>query len=726
MKSIFICGLVVAFFTFPLLCSGISFENHTNANIVIRALLVDGPFLWAGTDGGLIRWCMINGSSEKFTTSDGLVHNQVSSIAHDAEGGVWVGALGGASRYYMGMWTRLDVSTGLVSPRVEAIHVAGSGDVWIGTTGGLSVLKSDGIKNYTEADGLPCNWVTDIAEFDDRMFFATDEGVGWFDGETFGNYDTSDNLPSNNITCLVVTPEGLWAGTRGTGVCLFDGSSWRTFTSADGIEGSVIADLSVSADFSVWAVTERGVSLHSGGVWLSFNKSHGLPDASLLSISTDPEGNVYLGTGDEGIWCWYNGNALVLKSLEGLLDNRVHCVAKASDGSTWFGCNSGVSVLTDGEWRSFRDADSIKLGAVNDIIQSQDGAMWIATDEAGLARFDGETWTLFDASSGLLSDEALSVASRGESVYCGTSLGLSILDIDGISSITQDDGLPFESVDVVDVDQNGRIIVGSSSERGGLVVIDGADMTHYTVTDGLPSDCIYAINAEKQGVVWLGTDFGASRWDDNGFRMYLVEEGLISYTVKSISYGPYGDVWLGQMGGISRFDGASFENFSAIHGLADNRVGDLCAGSDDDLWVATLGGAARVSFAAGPEPELVLKATSPVCRPGQQVGCSLSLSNSGASRSFDLYVGLITEDDRVFCLMSWGSWQEGAIAPWAQGIMVPPEATVSIDPLITMLLPSYFPPVIEPGRYAFAAAVANAMTPQFLGDVAIAPFEFYY
>ena len=63
----------------------------------IRALAVEGDYIWAGANGGeVLRWDKRDGSYKIFTTSDGLTSNEVLSIAIESDGTKWFGTSGGA------------------------------------------------------------------------------------------------------------------------------------------------------------------------------------------------------------------------------------------------------------------------------------------------------------------------------------------------------------------------------------------------------------------------------------------------------------------------------------------------------------------------------------------------------------------------------------------------------------------------------------------------------
>jgi transcriptional regulator with PAS, ATPase and Fis domain/ligand-binding sensor domain-containing protein len=129
--------------------------------------------LWAGTNQGLSRY---DGKSwVRFSTAEGLVHNDVRAIVDDGSGGIWIGTNAGLSRYAGGQFTTYNEAIGLQTGAVRALHVDTDGVLWIGTYGGgLSRLRSGMITRYGTQGGLLDGTIHRILE-DDR-------GVLWMSG----------------------------------------------------------------------------------------------------------------------------------------------------------------------------------------------------------------------------------------------------------------------------------------------------------------------------------------------------------------------------------------------------------------------------------------------------------------------------------------------------------------------------------------------------------------
>jgi ligand-binding sensor domain-containing protein len=120
-------------------------------------------------------------------------------------------------------------------------------EIWVGTNGyGIVVIqtKTGDVVRHTAANGLPSNDIRAINtagetyHFDYRyVWVATDQGIGYWDGERWTTYTTVDGLPANDVRSVgsIGGQRGsVWAATAG-GVGYFDGQAWQAFTQADGL-----------------------------------------------------------------------------------------------------------------------------------------------------------------------------------------------------------------------------------------------------------------------------------------------------------------------------------------------------------------------------------------------------------------------------------------------------------------------------------------------------------
>ena len=86
-----------------------------------------------------------------YSTDEGLVQNEVISIAEDPEGGMWFGTIGGVSNLAEGVWTSYTTEDGLLNDTVYDIGFDLDGSVWFGTGAGACRLKNGVFQDFITA-----------------------------------------------------------------------------------------------------------------------------------------------------------------------------------------------------------------------------------------------------------------------------------------------------------------------------------------------------------------------------------------------------------------------------------------------------------------------------------------------------------------------------------------------------------------------------------------------
>lgn len=97
---------------------------------------------------------------------------------------------------------------------IKAIYQDKSGMIWIGGSSGLRLFNPDTelfMQHYTKDDGLADNVVLYIAgENQEQLWISTQNGLSRFNpqSETFRNYYEADGLPCNQFSSIAETPDG--------------------------------------------------------------------------------------------------------------------------------------------------------------------------------------------------------------------------------------------------------------------------------------------------------------------------------------------------------------------------------------------------------------------------------------------------------------------------------------------------------------------------------------
>jgi hypothetical protein len=116
--------------------------------------------LWVGVDDQL--WRVRKGQLERQTTYGG---RSIASIVQERDGTLWLGTARGLCRLEAEGLRRFSQADGLGSDHVLALHLDARGTLWIGTAdGGLSRLQEGRFATVTSRQGLPDDTISQILE----------------------------------------------------------------------------------------------------------------------------------------------------------------------------------------------------------------------------------------------------------------------------------------------------------------------------------------------------------------------------------------------------------------------------------------------------------------------------------------------------------------------------------------------------------------------------------
>jgi ligand-binding sensor domain-containing protein len=188
----------------------------------VYALLYDQDGLWAGTNGGGLVHIDVNGREKVYVTEAGnprsLVGNNISAMAKDNQGRLWIGTLQGLCcldrerKYFTQFISQPGRSYTLTANNITSLLLDSKGRLWVGTRGGgLNLLDEHAQRFYalTEEDGLANNVIRAMNEdAQGRIWLSSNKGLTMIDAylqnstlktKQLINYNITDGLQSNQF-----------------------------------------------------------------------------------------------------------------------------------------------------------------------------------------------------------------------------------------------------------------------------------------------------------------------------------------------------------------------------------------------------------------------------------------------------------------------------------------------------------------------------------------------
>jgi ligand-binding sensor domain-containing protein len=466
-----------------------------------------GDTAWVGTNNGVFYFDGATWTGR--TEEDGPTSNAVSSIALAPDGTAWLGTnTSGLFRFDGRTWTAYTERDGLPGSSVDNVALAPDGSVWISTSTwykkasfwsgqGISYFDDKSWTTYTTEDELAANRVDHTVKTADGMlWFFTEGGPSCHNGEDWVpcpgieqgapigpsvtqapdgalwslklsgiiRFDPGaatspsddpwivyDDFPGSSLGNLTIAPDGsVWVSThmyparavpQGYGVAHFDGTSWQVYTATHGLAGDFVNDIAIATDGAVWFGARGGATRFDGETWTTYDIN------TILPVDDQP----------------YNEIQRIITTPGGLICCEIIGAVSCFDGKSW-------TAYTEADGL-YPEHDSLQ-GGIHIILSTavdQDGALWLGTNDGGISRLDGESWTTY----------------------------------------TVKDGLGHNQVNTIAVAPDGAVWAGTLN---GTSRFDGETWTTYTITNGLVDNIVKNIVVTPDGALWFSTHSGISRY----------------------------------------------------------------------------------------------------------------------------------------------------------------------------------------------------------------------
>jgi len=411
----------------------------------------------------------------------------------------------------------------------------------------------------------------------------------------------------------------------------------RIWQSQQGLPQGAIFQIFQTRQGYLWLATQTGLVRFDG---VRFQEADDVipgapPNLWVRAALEDPQGRLWLGTNETGIYRIGPDGVKQYTTAQGLPSNNIQCLVQGRDGTAWVCTENGLARMdvSGGEPRIQASGDddftlntqSVRAACVdsggnrwiggdrpavqrNDRIITLKGipasasvrallcsgdAVWVGTSD-GLIKIHDNEQRLFAVKDGLADNFVFSLAQGADqTIWVGTRNGFSRMRDGAFDSFHPQDGLSQSTAVAMFEDREGTLWVGT--KRGLNQFVDGRGVP-YTVSEGLPSNDAGPVLEDRAGTVWAGTlDRGLARFDGQQFRSLTVRDGLASNTVFALAEAHDGSLWVGTQSGLNQLrDGRVVATYTVRQGLPGNAIRSLYEDRAGGLWVGTEKGLAAL------------------------------------------------------------------------------------------------------------------------------------
>ncbi|GAL68018.1 hybrid sensor histidine kinase/response regulator transcription factor [Jejuia pallidilutea] len=548
--------------------------------------------IWIGTRDGLNKY-----DGTKFTiyrneegNPNSISNNDILSIHEDQDGFLWIGTYNGLNKYNprTDTFTRFfhnQDNTSLSNNTIWIVKTLSNGQVWVGTSEGLSVYNktTNAFSNYLNTSGRPISKrVMSILETKTGAVFV---------GTGAGIYKTSIGLPVLEFNFIEGSEafyvQDLIAGmhnniliaTRSKSVLNYSiaTNAFSAYLKENNIDENSknVRQLLFDDNGTLWVGTYNGLKIvHKNkkivNLQADIDNKNGLSKNSIKSLFKDKKGSVWIGTYYGGINIWDETNVNFINitqnqkgkglnySVVSSIENYKDIIFFGTEGggvnvwnkqnNTYNYINQNNSQLTDNNIKSLKIVDGSLL--------------WIGTFGNGLAVYNAET-------------------NKFETQKILSKTLIDTLSNTGVYAIKNDN---FHNVWIGTFGQGLFKFNINSKKYQRIHSAHGSG-------NNLSSNLVRAICIDSNNNVWVGTEKGLNKIEENGAISSFFYDEKVQYgdDILCIYEDVFKNLWVGTKSkGLYKYNNSGFEAVNlSVGGIRIPSVHSILEDNKGQLWIST-------------------------------------------------------------------------------------------------------------------------------------------
>lgn len=504
-------------------------------------------YIWLATFGGLVRFDGVSFTTyDRFNTAC-MRSDRVLRLFEDSQARLWVSTEDGLLLFENGQCEIHRFDKVAKSASALVVRVDGFGTVWASVYDTPYRLLND------KFVAVPVE--TDAATVDRAV--ADSNGI-WMAYSskllrTLGNRivlvkELTRELSDNIIDAVEFPARSgiVYIGTSGNGLFRYENDQIRSVSITQREHSQFIWKLHVDKKNQLWALNFYGMSLFNGTSFVEYEPYLNVKDVEIVTVFDDTEGNLWLGTTNQGLYQLRQSIISMIDRDQGLLTEQMLSLTRTPDGRFLFATNCGGVY----EWKDGRAIPS----TINRYLPNQ--CVWsIFADSKGRYWFGSRTLYQTDR-----------------------------LDKRGVE-LDRSTEFPVTDVNAIAEDRSGILWFGSLY---GVVKYDGIRYQLITREHGLGNNDARTFYEDRSGRMWVGTAQGVNRIDGDKVVAIPLVTGPDPQTepyVRAIHEDADGVMWFGTYGnGIYRWENGDITNIRKEHGLFDNIVSHLIEDENGEFW----------------------------------------------------------------------------------------------------------------------------------------------
>lgn len=510
------------------------------------------------------------------------------------------------------------------------------GFLWLGTTHGLARFDGVRFENFLSTRA-PQRFGTRIEDLDvdanGRLWIVAEQrGLLTVQQGQWAEFHTNHPALKNPPVSVVVDAAGwVWVADVQGNMARWAAHS-PTRLEPVGFKLAPGARLLNDGQGNLWAWSARSISAMVGGSWTNLLKTRAdlgavgacrtgglwlaltgwlhrleptgelrpvvefpweLGTTAATCLLEDPEGEVWIGTSNQGLLRWAQGKFhSVLTS-----PRTIRCLARDRDGHLWVGTRGGGVLRVSRRVFHVLDARTgLRNEYINSLAEDGEGRIWVSTEERGLGWWANGRWQPVGREQGWPGLEVVCLAAdrEGRIWLASVAQGLWQWQNNQFQRLALNAALPAGVPRCLHVARDGTLWL--ALDNVALFSIRGGMVRRHGFPNGLHTRRVRAISEDVDGGVWAGDWLGGVwRFDGNRWQEIRAPSSTAE-AARALAQDARGVIWLATAGaGLLRLAGDREHRIGRAHGLPDEDIEQMIV-DGDTLWFGTSRGLFHVSL----------------------------------------------------------------------------------------------------------------------------------
>ncbi|MCE3295563.1 MAG: hypothetical protein K0R65_1277 [Crocinitomicaceae bacterium] len=499
-----------------------------------------------------------------YSIPEGLAQTQVKVIAEDQDGYLWVGTVGGLSRFNGSAFTNFSSEDGLLNNHITALFPHGK-EVWIGHQGGISLYKGRVFKHWSFGENTKDISVTKILYFNNKLVVATNgKGLYMLDQNKMVALPLASN-DQNRVRGLEMYGKKLYLATREglfetsdlskfrrvqsrfelnlTGICHFQGHLYLSDTDGKIYDyypekGTMREEVNINQEVflnscfidskgNLWSAFLNGIIFkRPGGKAEIINSAMGLPFNACNVVYEDRNGTIWIGSDGMGLFRFAGSQMVYFNAGHGMQSELIMSSLEYDYKTLVFGSyDNGLIIYRERKFESV----PLKKTTIWATIQDDRKNVWIGTDD-GIFKTNFRQTEEFNEENGSPGAKVTCFYKLSdEKILAGGAGGISVIENGRVKLLESNfDEVPTGTIRNI-VNYKGKIICAAD---GGLFEFKDGRYSRY-LNHRLSS---YSLKVDSENTLWIGTEDGLFRTEGKHLKKVFLSDQPASNFINFIVY----------------------------------------------------------------------------------------------------------------------------------------------------------------------------------------------